>query len=126
MTNRLEHVNVTVRDSARTAEMLCAIFGWTIRWHGPTIRDGYSHHVGADDDYIALYAPSKTEKDDDNRFVRAGGLNHIGVVVDDLEAVEQRVIDAGLKPYSHQEYEPGRRFYFFDNDNIEYEVVSYD
>ena len=47
------------------------------------------------------------------------------IQVDDLDAVEQRVIAAGLAPFSHGDYEPGRRFYFFDPDGIEYEVVSY-
>jgi hypothetical protein len=40
-------------------------------------------------------------------------------------AAEARVIAAGLRPFSHADYEPGRRFYFLDPDGIEYEVVSY-
>ncbi len=30
----LEHLNVTVKDPAATAEMLQALFGWQIRWQG--------------------------------------------------------------------------------------------
>ena len=60
-----------------------------------------------------------------DHFEMVGGLNHIGIVVDDLGAMEERVIAAGLKPHSHQDYEPGRRFYFHDRDRIEYEIVSY-
>ena len=30
-----------------------------------------------------------------------------------------------LEPFNHDDYEPGRRFYFFDWDGIEFEVVSY-
>ncbi len=45
--------------------------------------------------------------------------------VDDLDAIEALVIAAGLTPFSHDNYDPGRRFYFFDPDGIEYEVVSY-
>mgnify|MGYP003543838926 CR=1 FL=1 len=52
-------------------------------------------------------------------------LNHIGVQVDDLDAVEAKVLAAGLTPYSHDNYEPGKRFYFFDGDGVEFEVVSY-
>ena len=47
-------------------------------------------------------------------------------VVDDLAATEQRVIAAGLKPFNHGHYEPGRRFYFLDHDGIEFEIVAYD
>ena len=121
----LEHVNLTVRDSARTAEKLCAIFGWEIRWRGPTILDGYAHHVGTEDRYLALYSPKQSDDGSKGGFDRIGRLNHVGVVVDDLDEIERRVIAAGYEPRSHQDYEPGRRFYFYDEDDIEYEVVSY-
>jgi catechol 2,3-dioxygenase-like lactoylglutathione lyase family enzyme len=62
----------------------------------------------------------------DNNYKTIGGLNHIAVVVDDIDAMEARVRDAGFTPGSHADYEPGRRFYFDDHDGIEYEVVSYD
>ena len=58
-------------------------------------------------------------------FAKGRPLNHIGVEVDDLDAVEARVIAAGLLPFNHGDYDPGRRFYFLDPDGIEYEVVSY-
>jgi len=53
------------------------------------------------------------------------GLNHIASVVDDLEAVEKPVRAEGLEPHTYGDYEPGRRFYFHDNDRVEYEIVSY-
>jgi len=43
----------------------------------------------------------------------------------DLDATDARGRAEGLTPFSHGNYEPGRRFYFFDPDGIEYEVVSY-
>lgn len=52
-------------------------------------------------------------------------MNHVGIVVDDLDAAEARVIAAGLEPFSHANYAPGRRFYFFDDNGIRFEVVSY-
>jgi catechol 2,3-dioxygenase-like lactoylglutathione lyase family enzyme len=52
-------------------------------------------------------------------------LNHVGVVVEDLDATEAKVRAAGFAPHSHADYEPGRRFYFHDRDGIEFEVVSY-
>ena len=78
------------------------------------------------------FGPVGTARRDDNNpddAPHAGrvksGLNHVGVVVDDLEATEQAVIAAGLEPFNHGNYEPGRRFYFLDGDGVEYEVVSY-
>ena len=35
------------------------------------------------------------------------------------------MVAAGLVPFNHGDYEPGRRFYFMDPDGIEYEIVSY-
>ncbi|MEC9109847.1 MAG: VOC family protein, partial [Pseudomonadota bacterium] len=46
--------------------------------------------------------------------------------VDDLDAAEKIVATHGLEPFGHDDYEPGRRFYFFDWDGIEFEVVSYE
>ena len=51
--------------------------------------------------------------------------NALRVCADDLAAIEARVAAAGLSPFGHDTYDPGRRFYFLDPDGIEYEVVSY-
>ena len=122
---RLEHVNVTVRDPARTAALMQSLFGWHIRWQGPARDGGRTIHVGSETDYLALYTGRDTTYTDRD-FAKGQPLNHIGVEVDDLDAVEARVIAAGLTPFSHDDYDPGRRFYFFDPDGIEYEIVSYE
>jgi hypothetical protein len=121
----LEHVNFTVSDCHRTAERLCKLFDWKIRWQGPAMNGGRTAHVGTDDAYLAIYQPAKPSSPSESSYETVGGLNHVGVVVDDLDAVEKRIRDAGYKPHSHANYEPGRRFYFDDEDGIEYEVVSY-
>lgn len=127
--NRLEHVNVTVSDPKKTAAMLIDLFGWHIRWEGSVMDGaGYTIHVGTEEDYVAVYsgpgAPLVPKKD--ASYITRGGLNHIGVVVDDLDAVEAKVKAMGLTPGMHQDYEPGRRFYFDDPDGIEIEVICYD
>lgn len=122
----LEHVNVTVSDPDRTAALMCDLFGWRVRWKGPSKMGGRTVHVGEEDTYLAVYAWRTDPGDATGKSYEAkGGLNHIGVVVDDLDAVERRVIAAGYEPFNHMDYEPGRRFYFRDDDNIEFEIVSY-
>jgi|GEM_PF-593633 len=125
---RLEHVNLTVADPDATSGLIGPIFGWHVRWSGPAKADGYTVHLGSDDHYLALYRPARSAVVP-NPATDAGpvvnGLNHVAVVVDDLDAVEARVEAAGLHPFSHGDYDPGRRFYFLDHDGIEYEVVSY-
>jgi catechol 2,3-dioxygenase-like lactoylglutathione lyase family enzyme len=121
----LEHVNVTVSDPVRTANRLCELFGWHIRWQGTAKYGGKTVHVGTDDAYLAVFAAGSQKVPEAESYYTRGGLNHIGVVVDDLVAVEERVTRAGYTTHSHADYEPGRRFYFDDDDGIEFEVVSY-
>lgn len=121
---RIEHVNVTVRDPERTSDLLRSIFGWTVRWQGPARDGGHTIHLGSEWHYIALYANRNVVYGDDD-FAKGRPLNHIGVEVDELVLAEARVVAAGLTPFSHGDYAPGRRFYFMDPDGIEYEVVSY-
>ena len=122
----LEHINLTVTDPDKTAEMLRDLFGWKIRWSGDSIHNGRSVHVGNEDDYVALYSVGAPKTFSENEKYRlAGAVNHLGIQVDDLSAAEQRILDFGIKTHSHQTYEPGIYFYFHDHDGVECEVVSY-
>lgn len=113
----LEHVNVTVQDADATAALLQALFGWRVRWAGLARNGGRTVHVGGEHSYVAVHSNGATPG--------KGRLNHLAVVVDDLDAVEARAKAAGLEPFNHGDYEPGRRFYILDPDGIEYEIVSY-
>jgi catechol 2,3-dioxygenase-like lactoylglutathione lyase family enzyme len=121
---RIEHVNISVSDPKRTSDLMRHLFDWHVRWSGPAQGGGHTIRVGSNDHYVALYAEGDSIKVAE-AFSKGRPLNHIGVEVDDLDAIEARVIAAGLRPFSHADYEPGRRFYFLDPDGIEYEVVSY-
>ena len=123
-TPKIEHVNITVRDPDRAARLMGELFGWTVRWTGPALNGGRTVHVGSEDQYLALYTPREIALSDED-FAKGRPLNHVGVEVDDLAQVETRVVAAGLVPFNHGDYAPGRRFYFLDPDGIEYEVVSY-
>lgn len=127
MAAQLEHLNITVRDPEATAALYGRLFGWHRRWKGGSIHNGTSVHVGTAAQYVALYSgrPGQASLPRDDSYGRIGGLNHVAVTVDDLDAAEALVRAEGLTPHSHADYEPGRRFYFSDGDGIEYEVVSY-
>ncbi len=122
---RLEHVNVTVTDPRATAGWLHRVFGWKTRWEGTAKNNGYTLHVGEEATYVALYNPAAATEARGESYTTKGGLNHWAVVVDDLDTIEARVKAEGFTPHSHADYEPGRRFYFHDDDGIEFEVVSY-
>ena len=120
----IEHVNITVRDPDRSGALIAGLFGWDIRWAGPSMLGGRTVHVGDDRHYLALYTHDGAATPDAT-FGKGQPLNHLGIVVDDLDALEARVVAAGLVPFSHGDYAPGRRFYFLDHDGIEFEIVSY-
>ncbi|MEJ8560400.1 VOC family protein [Yoonia sp. GPGPB17] len=124
----VEHVNITVADPQQTAQMLSDLFGWHVRWEGAAINGGYTVHVGTESSYIALYTGpggAPHQKPADNSYLQRAGFNHVGVVVDDVDAMEEKVKAKGLETHSHADYEPGKRFYFHDLDGVEYEVISY-
>jgi glyoxylase I family protein len=121
---QLEHINLTVRDPNRTAALFTSLFGWQERWRGPAQDGGFTIHVGTAEQYVACY----TGPDSEHASVhhdKGAPLNHLAVVVTDLDAAEARAIAAGLTPFAHGDYAPGRRFYLFDENGIEIEVVSY-
>jgi len=109
---RLEHVNVTVADPDKTAEILCHLFGWQVRWAGKGMTTGRTVHVGAEDSYLALFSFGDAAQARRESYRTLGGMNHIGVVVEDLDAIEARIKEAGYHPVNHADYDPGRRFYF--------------
>ncbi len=121
-----EHANITVSDPAATAAWMQKLFGWHIRWEGDAMAGGHTKHVGTDAQYIALYTPGTARKPTDDTYSTAGGLNHLAVIVEDIDAAEAAIKAHGFVTGNHGDYEPGRRFYFHDDDNIEYEVVQYD
>lgn len=124
----LEHLNVTVEDPDATAELMIDLFGWHVRWSGGAKGTGHSVHVGNDTSYIAFYTgpDGQPQSTADTSYRQKAGLNHIGIVVDDLDNVEAKVKARGFETHSHADYEPGRRFYFNEENGVEIEVVQYD
>ncbi|MEL7199236.1 MAG: VOC family protein [Pseudomonadota bacterium] len=121
---RIEHANLTVSDPDRSADLFKQLCGWEERWRGKSQFGGDTIHVGQPGNgatYLAVYS----DEDVVGGYSKGQPLNHVGLVVDDLERAETVVADAGLKPFGHDNYDPGERFYFFDWDGIEFEVASY-
>jgi len=120
-TGTIEHTNISVTDPQRSADLFQQLLGWKIRWEGASMNNGHTIHVGDENTYLALYTGEHVTGD----YSKGQPLNHVGFLVDDLDAAERIVVQHGLKPFGHDDYEPGKRFYFFDWDGIEFEVVSY-
>ncbi|MEP3420222.1 MAG: VOC family protein [Erythrobacter sp.] len=124
----IEHANLSVTNPERSAELLKQMLGWEERWRGQSALGGDTVHIGLPGNgaaYIALYTNDDVRADKGRRYTKGQPLNHVGLLVDDLDATEKIVSAAGLTPFGHDDYEPGQRFYFFDWDGIEFEIVSY-
>ena len=121
-TARLEHVNISVTDGPRTADLIARLTGWHRRWEGPSLDNGRSIHLGDETAYVAVHTSDRIK----GGFAKSVPMNHIGIAVDDIDQAEAIVAEAGLTPFNHGQYEPGpRSFYFYDWDGIEWEIVSY-
>ena len=118
----LEHVNITVTDPKRSAKLFMDLCGWRIRWEGPSMAAGYTIHVGNDDTYLALYTNPASR----SGHPKGQPMSHVGILVENLDEAERVVTEAGFKSWGHDDYEPGRRFYFYDHDGIEFEVINYE
>jgi len=76
-------------------------------------------HVGTDDTYIALNESSDISS-------ALGTLNHLGFVVQDVDALAERMREAGYREGASELAHPHRkRRYFFDTEDTEWEFVEY-
>ncbi|MFQ5590492.1 MAG: VOC family protein [Phycisphaerae bacterium] len=119
----LEHVNLTVSDLDRTLEFYTGLLGYRLRWSGTTSDGRRAAHLGDDRYYLAL-----SEAKSKGGFAHdpvAVGINHFGLVVDDLAVMKRRLAELGVTPHSEADYEPGLRLYFRDPDGFEVELVEY-
>lgn len=122
---RLEHANITVRNLERAASFITtALPEFRIRGGDKSGRESWLH-VGTDDSYISLtHSPDAlTGK---RKPYADLGVNHIGVVVEDVESVIARLLSAGYRQSSGTEVTPWRkRYYFLDDDDLEWEFIEY-
>lgn len=122
----LEHINMTVANIDRTIELYSALLGLRTRWSGLTSDGRRAAHLGTDHQYLALFEAEPGGPETAPQDYASVGLNHLGFVVDDLDAARERLESLGLNAHHEADYEPGRRVYFFDPDGIEVELVEYE
>ena len=115
----LEHANISVQNINEAIRFLTTAFPeFTIRGRG--VVDGNEWvHVGTDDTYIAL-------KEATEQPAAGQPLNHLGFAVDNVEALAERMRNAGFQEGFIAPAHPYRiRKYFHDADGNEWEFVEY-
>ncbi len=120
----LEHANITVGNLQRAIHFFQTAFPhFVIRAKGNETREWV--HLGDDSTYIAINQfAGKTILERENYDDL--GINHIGFVVEDVDAISKQLLGAGYKrDYPRQEEKFRTREYFADDDGNEFEFVQY-
>jgi lactoylglutathione lyase len=102
----INHVALEVADLERSLAFYGRLF--ELRFRG---RSSSAAFVDIGDQFLALMQGDPQQPD---------GARHVGLVVDDKEAVRQRLLEVGVEPL------PGRRLDFLDPDGNRIEIVQYD
>lgn len=117
----LEHIHINVKSIAATEAFLKVALP-ELRRRGSGVVNGYGSwvHLGTEECYIAL-----TEAANANTMPE---LRHIGLVVDDIEALINRLAQAGHKPADDSALDSHpyrRRVYYIDANGLDWEFVQY-
>lgn len=124
----LEHVNIVVGDMQSSLDFYAAAFPhWKVRtrgsgdWYG-TPRNWL--HFG--DDYQFLAMSDNGQGENRNLESHDLGLAHFAFVVEDIDAIIERLTKAGYEIAIPLNEEPYRRnVYFIDPSGFEVEFVQY-
>lgn len=124
----LEHLNLVVSDIEQTLAFYRAAFPhWTVRgggkgeWHG---KPRQWIHFGDDYQYLAFSDHGVGENRDLNGH--QVGLAHFAFVTGNIDAVVERLADAGFEVDKGSAEDPYRKnAYFIDPDGYEVEFVEY-
>lgn len=117
----LEHIHLSVNSLAATEAFLAAAVpelkrrgGGDSEIYGPWV------HIGTDNCYIALTEVKGSQSPPE--------LRHIGIVVEDIDALMTRLSAAGFEPADASAIKGHpyrRRVYYIDGNGLDWEFVQY-
>ncbi|WP_299492318.1 VOC family protein [Acaryochloris sp. IP29b_bin.137] len=124
----LEHVNITVPDIDEAIKFLKTVaLDFQVRIDKKPPESIRWAHIGNNDYYFALQEPHlDSVAEEPKQTYKNYGVNHIGIVVEDLSVVEDRLVEAGYKRGISTPIEKYRkRLYFYDSFGFEWELIEY-
>eukprot|EP01095_Lingulamoeba_sp_RSL-Kostka_P000742 TRINITY_DN1102_c0_g1_i2.p1 TRINITY_DN1102_c0_g1~~TRINITY_DN1102_c0_g1_i2.p1 ORF type:complete len:144 (+),score=47.37 TRINITY_DN1102_c0_g1_i2:60-491(+) len=120
----LEHVNITVESIDDAIEFLSvACPGFKVRSRGQQVSGVEWCHFGNNKFYLALQ--SKVLDQCNRKFYQNPGVNHCGIVVQDIDDVHKRYKELGYEFIFGRENQFRKRVYFYDQHNVEWEFIGY-
>jgi len=124
MESYVEHTNISVSDVDEAIRFFTtAMPDFRVRHDsGPGPKRWV--HLGTDCTYMSINQVSDPAEGQFKRLYP--GYNHIGFVVEDADALRERMLSAGYREGFVPEPHPCRkRVYFVDNDGMDYEFIQY-
>ena len=120
---RIEHANITVKSIDEGVRFLTTAFpDFKVRGERRSPKKSWLH-VGTDRTYLAL---EETPGTGSQRKHGDPGINHVGFVVDDLEALTASLVAAGYDTGDlAEDIDYRKRTYIFDGNGVEWEFVQY-
>ena len=128
MITKIEHVNITVPDIDAAVSFLNIVApDFKIRKDEKPLNDKRWMHIGNKGFYFALQeAPLDITPIKPNQTYINYGFNHIGLVVNNINKIEDKLIKAGYnKGIDTPKEQFRKRIYYYDNAGFEWELVEY-
>lgn len=127
MNTKLEHANLQVRDVDGMVEFLRTAFpDFQVRHDSGAADPERWVHVGNEEFYLALNLATQRGGALRQPYSGSPGFNHLGFVVDDVEALRERLLAAGYGESTVPNAHPARkRVYFNDHEGNDWEFVEY-
>ena len=126
---KIEHANITVPDIDAAIKFLKVIApDFSVRKDSTDPRGYRWAHIGNDEYYFALEAPHQANADSRRQLqtYQNYGINHIALVVPNIEEIEEKLIIEGYRKGIATPVEKFRkRAYYFDDAGFEWELVEY-
>ena len=123
----MEHANIHVGDVDGLVDFLQKAFP-SFKVRHDSGRDDVQRwvHLGDDNTYLSIYRATASALEPWTPYSGRPGLNHIGFVVDDVDTLRRRLLDAGYRETTVPNEHPARkRVYFNDPEGNDWEFVEY-
>ena len=124
---QLEHANIQVQDVDATIAFLATAFpAFRVRHDSGKADQERWVHFGDDDVYLSINLATKNAAEPWQPYSGRPGVNHLGFVVDDVQALRQRLLNAGYTETTIANDHPARkRIYFNDPEGNDWEFLQY-
>ena len=124
---QLEHANIQVKDVDAIIGFLSAAFPSFYVRHDSGRQDSERWvHFGDEDVYLSINQATEPAAEAWQPYSGKPGLNHLGFVVEDVNALRQRLLAAGYAETTVANDHPARkRIYFNDPEGNDWEFLQY-